>query len=316
MKKNLLFLFCAALCSSFFTSCDLEKLANNDNNKEDKSDINWWFRANLAPYDSVQSIKTEYGETRYDKQGRLTTFIRPFGDDMESVTTYEYNSDNLPIKKIEEGPYSNSTIEYEYNNKGKFCPASGMDIHFYSCGLIPNLSKMKITYNDGSVRTSTFTFDTDGNLTIISKEGEFGDTVFVTYKDNYPYKYEGEFDFVGPVTYQANGMIDSYTEGYKGGDGEIYSTRNYFYRKDFKNAMLVDRWEDKEDKLNAYTTFEYDENGNVIKETYTEERNGSKRDNVTTYSYKFDSKGNWIECATTYPGSNQPSIETRTILYY
>ncbi len=62
-------------------------------------------------------------------------------------------------------------------------------------------------------------------------------------------------------------------------------------------------------------TYEYDENGNIVSESYGEGENAR----VVRYTYEFDDHGNWIR-QTGWPVSDDPDVSgyeiVRTISYY
>lgn len=326
MKKNLLYLCGAVLLGCFMMSCEKEDNSGDSNNPN--SNVNWWYRANLAPFAGLKTVKGEGLIEKFDKQGRMT-YLKYFNDEVSyDEYTFEYNSDNLVTKETYISQYEKritTTTLYEYNNKGKFVPAEGWPFHLFEQGLSPDLSKISSTRTDGYMSTITFTFDQKGNLTIVSTskydddedDKIYNDTVYIEYKGAYPNAYEDKWDFLGPCTYQSNGMFDVYTEGFKNDAGEKRTIRHYYFRKDFKDAMLLDKYEDYEEWGSAVTTYEYDAKGNLLKEVETgADAEGTPYEYVTTFTYEFDSKGNPVSRTTKSPWNKEPYVETYEYEYY
>lgn len=303
-------------------SCDKDN-DNESGGKTVDTNLNWWYRANLAPIQGVKSVSDENFTANFDRNGRLIyQKYSNYGETSE--TTYEYNSDNLVTKETyksvdSEGQKHESVTTYEYKNKGKFVPMQFF--HLYDTGLVPDLSKVTEVSN-GVTSTVTYTFGSDGNLTMTLDYGDGdSDTYTVEFKGAYPYHMEIVYennvsDFIGPITYQSNGMFDCYTEGFNYEDGSK-STRKYYFRKDFNNAMLMEKYDLDQSWSHDVTTYEYDAKGNMVKETEVIENftEGETYTYIWTYKYEFDSKGNWIKRTSSSDAGNE-FVETRTIEYY
>ena len=262
--------------------------------------LNWWFRSELAPK-GVKSIEFDgsYVE-KYNRDGRLATFESAW-----IVIENSYNSDGFIVKKKEteysEGAVSSTTItEYEYNNPGKFIPVPyepGVIYQIYNTGLIPNLSKISI--NDSKNGNTVIEFVFSGDTMTMTTAGEKGgpyNPVEVEYRGNYPYQCNSGKYFVGPITYQENGMFETYCDG-RIEDGKTIEELSIYYMKNHNDAMLIERTVDDNGSLRSEETFTYDTDGNLIlQDCVTNKGKPNHRKRESTY--EFDSKGNWIKITT------------------
>lgn len=330
MKKQLLFLCSAALAVCFISSCTKDD--NGDDAGGPDTSQNWWYRSNLGPK-GVKSISSYGTLIEYDRNGRMTRESYQNGNDYSDETSYEYNSNNLVTKQTHtykdwQGETITTVTAYEYGNKGKFCPPEGMPFHLYSMGLVPELSKITMTTDGKVTGVINYIFGTDGNLIIentYNYEDESGqeiescDSIFMNYKGSYPDSFEAEWDFIGPITYQENGMFDVYTEGFKNDAGEKRTIRHYHFKKNSPDAMLLEKYESIESYgSQTVETYEYDDKGNVVRmvEVNTEST-GEVYTYVSTNEYEYDSHGNWIKETSKYGWNvDDPYVTERTIEYY
>lgn len=347
--KHLLFMAATALFA--FTACeDPESINGNDpdnNGKDPANATNFWYSYGLAPA-GIKSIESEgYSET-YDAKGRLISIQAPYGS-----TTVTYNEQGLPTQTVsEEGQGQDkvtTTMTYEYGNTGKFCPAPmspGNIYHIFQQGLVPNLSK--VTFNNhpyygdvvmeykfqGNKMTLVTTGGTEFNERQERVPAEWED-VEMEYDGAYPKLLTNEHEFIGPITYQDNGMFDTYIEGFFSWDslypGFVTQRKTYTVSKSRQDMMLVDKlvidWYN-EGEASPYnvqtTTYTYNEHGDVTREVETNTEEYSE-DYLTTYEYEYDAKGNWTKSTSTSIRT-RPNDDTnpeprvyvneRTITYY
>lgn len=294
-------------------------------------DGNFWTTYKLAPK-GVKSI-TENGFTdSFDKDGRIISTSSE-----EETTTYTYNAQGY-ISKIEyESDWVNTTTTFEFNNGDKFCPipmGPGNIFHIFENGLVKGLSKVTLQEDDSTTvmeykfKDNTLTFSTSGGYwtydTANQKVYERYEDIVFEYKDNYPYSLIGEHEFIGPITYQANGQFDTYVEGFYSWDedypGFITTHRTRTVNKNFKDKLLIEKEVGKyyntgeAEPWNIETiTYTYNEKGDVISETTTNTASYSE-DYLTTYEYEYDAKGNWTKRTSTMTVTrpSQPEQEPRT----
>ena len=294
-------------------------------------DGNFWTTYKLAPK-GVKSI-TENGFTdSFDKDGRIISTSSE-----EETTTYTYNAQGY-ISKIEyESDWVNTTTTFEFNNGDKFCPipmGPGNIFHIFEHGLVKGLSKVTLQEDDSTTvmeykfKDNTLTFSTSGGYwtydTANQKVYERYEDIVFEYKDNYPYSLIGEHEFIGPITYQANGQFDTYVEGFYSWDedypGFITTHRTRTVNKNFKDKLLIEKEVGKyyntgeAEPWNIETiTYTYNEKGDVISETTTNTASYSE-DYLTTYEYEYDAKGNWTKRTSTMTVTrpSQPEQEPRT----
>ncbi len=294
-------------------------------------DGNFWTTYKLAPK-GVKSI-TENGFTdSFDKDGRIISTSSE-----EETTTYTYNAQGYILKIEYESNWGNTTTTFEFNNGDKFCPipmGPGNIFHIFENGLVKGLSKVTLQEDDSTTvmeykfKDNTLTFSTSGGYwtydTANQKVYERYEDIVFEYKDNYPYSLIGEHEFIGPITYQANGQFDTYVEGFYSWDedypGFITTHRTRTVNKNFKDKLLIEKEVGKyyntgeAEPWNIETiTYTYNEKGDVISETTTNTASYSE-DYLTTYEYEYDAKGNWTKRTSTMTVTrpSQPEQEPRT----
>ena len=117
-----------------------------------------------------------------------------------------------------------STQKLEYDNGNKFCPlpiGPGKVFHIFEMGLTKGLSKVTFENEDYGTIVMEYKFKGD-NLTISTSGGKerlyddsmVYDDIIIEYEGNYPRYTRDEHEFIGPITYQANGQFDTYVEGF------------------------------------------------------------------------------------------------------
>lgn len=338
MRKLFIILAAAALC---MVACK-----KDDNGGNGSADGNYWNIHNTVAK-GIKSVEMDNMTIYFDENGRETGSKSSYGE--SSIT---YNSDGFPTriesKDIQDGKVTATEVQtFEYGNKGKWTPVPmgpGNVFHIYMQGLFNGISKVTWTggYNDGAVMEYKFS----GNkLTITTtspdaERGDFEDIVF-EYDGAYPVHYKrapvGTGEEIGPLTYQANGMFDQYRENFLT-DGIVYQETIINVSKKFKNVMQAESEVRKSYNLNyddngkatsqaelyntQTTAYEYNEHGDVVKETTTNTEELSW-DYLSTYEYEYDAKGNWTKCTTTMTvtrpaNASEPRVYTqeRKIQYY
>ena len=335
--KHLLLMAVAA--NFAFTACE-DTVNGDDVNGENGGDANFWATYQLAPK-GVKSIAQDNFTDNYDSKGRLISSVSTW-----STTTYTYNSAGY-VSKIESeedfnGTMVASTQKLEYDNGNKFCPlpiGPGKVFHIFEMGLTKGLSKVTFENEDYGTIVMEYKFKGD-NLTISTSGGKerlyddsmVYDDIIIEYEGNYPRYTRDEHEFIGPITYQANGQFDTYVEGFFSWDsayaGQVTMERTRTVNKNFKDKLLVEKEVSKyynDGESSPYDTetitYSYNDKGDVIKETVTHTAQYSEN-SETTYEYEYDSKGNWTKRTGTMRILNVSGIEPRswtserTITYY
>ena len=318
---------------------------NNSGSGSGSGNGNWWYGYGLAPT-GVKSITFDNYTDYYDKSGRIVSSKSQWGE-----TSYSYNSDGLPVSVVEKGiqdgeVVSTSITTMEYRNSGKFCPipmGPGSVFHIFEMGLLPGLSR--VTVDDGieGAEPTVMDYVFSGNTLTIKTSGQYtgydeitGEEVLKDYEDvvieyqgAYPYKLDAEHEFIGPLTYQDNGMFDTYVEGFYSWDAAhiVTTERTRTVSKNFKDKMLVEKEVGKYyntpsgELWNTETiVYTYNEHGDTLTEVTTNTSEGSES-YTYTYTYEYDSHGNWTKMTCTMTSSNssyEPRTWTneRTIVYY
>lgn len=329
----------AATALFAFTACE-DPVNGDDPENGGNGDANFWTTYQLAPK-GVKTIVNDNFTDNYDSKGRLISSVSTW-----STTTYTYNSAGY-VSKIESeedfnGTMVASTQKLEYDNGNKFCPlpiGPGKVFHIFEMGLTKGLSKVTFENEDYGTIVMEYKFKGD-NLTISTSGGKerlyddsmVYDDIIIEYEGNYPRYTRDEHEFIGPITYQANGQFDTYVEGFFSWDsayaGQVTMERTRTVNKNFKDKLLVEKEVSKyynDGESTPYDietiTFSYNDKGDVIKETVTHTAQYSEN-TETTYEYEYDSKGNWTKCTGTMRILNVSGIDPRswtserTITYY
>lgn len=331
------YLFMVATATLVISACDND-LNNADENAVD-GNSNFWYIYELAPK-GIKSITTENYTENFDNNGRIVSSTETYG----GSATYTYDSQGRITKVVSTSRQEGTTTEtFEYKNDGKFCPVPmgpGSVFHVFEMGLAPGLSKVSFDFGEEGSAVMEYKFKgneltistTCKDMTMWNYEGEevpaeYDDIIF-EYQGDYPKKTSNDREFIGPMTYQANGMFDTYVEGFYSDNipGFVYLERTRTVSKNFKNLMLAERevtkyYNDGESTPYDVETivFTYNEKGDLTKEDVTH-TSAHGEHSVTTYEYEYDSKGNWVKMTGTIEvvgGSftNTWSSE-RTITYY
>ena len=297
--------------------------------KTDKptKDVNWWYRSNIE-YPGIKSIETYFYAEYLDgtvqkwqfniqKYNRDGTLAYEKTDTFEN--TYTYNPDGT-ISKLETNYYQydessntfkyegNQTREYEYNNPGHLVIEASypyMIACVNPCNLIPNLSKM-VDYIDGEISLiRDYSFDEDRlTVTFTGKDANSAAPITVDYRGAYPYLCKTDRYEVGPITYQENGMPDSFHERVFTGD-KITMDRTSYYLKGRTDKILLEKEEEADDFCRWFTYNEYGDPVEV-KCLYP----GSDQWEIYKIEYKYDSRGNWINKKETNKTPNLPQYDS------
>ena len=305
-----------------------------------KVTTNYWYGQNTA-LRGIKSIVQEDDTEEYDSHGRLISTSSSNGE-----TSYTYNLFGLLTKvTTTEMNWDSTTITYsetlEYGNTGKFCPVPmgpGSVFHIYWQGLAPGLSKITFEnhpYNGDVVMEYKFQGDTllvittTGGTMLDSLGNEVPaewDDIEIEYAGAYPYRLANEHEFIGPITYQENGMFDTYIEGFFSWDpnypGFVTQKTTRTVSKSRQDIMLVEKeviemYNDGEPApWNIQTrTYTYNEHGDEISEAETNDGTYGE-DYLTTYEYEYDAKGNWTKVTTTFVRTRPEDTDNSTLRTY
>lgn len=340
MKIKYYLLAAAAILA--VAACDTETDAPE---QENQANGNYWSIHGLVPK-GIKSIGSDYYTENYDSNGRLTSYSSQDG----GSATYTYNSDGYPAtivtKESYDGVLYTTRQTFEYKNGSKFCPypmGPGNIFHIFENGLAQGLSK--VTWNSEEYGTTVMEYKFDGDKLTVSTSGgnrtmidSLGrevplvyDDLVIEYKGDYPYRFSQEHEFIGPLTYQANGMFDTYVEGFYSWNpmyaGVVTMERTRTVNKNFKDRMLIDREvskyynEGESDPYDIETiVYNYNEHGDEIREEVT--HTAEHADHIImNYEYVYDDKGNWIKMTANiqnlnYPDYNNTWSSERQIVYY
>lgn len=246
---------------------------------------------------TINTDTTEYTFT-YDNFGNSTSVSA--GNN--TLATYEYNSNNGKLKKINYG--NGFSEEYVYNDIEKVAEvwynySDGSRIKAYSYEYNENGTLKKFT-NHQNGEVIQYVYDYSGRF-ISSSEGKTSDS---TYKNNYNVEYNGlgqlvtetsiidylvsstSYDFTLRTTYQYNtdGKLDI-VRTYYGGSNQVRSEYEY---DGFNRLTEVIRTAGDFSQTTNYTYYYEGNYTTGLVNAYISTVNG-----VTTgYTYAYDSKGN------------------------
>ena len=317
-------------CSDFFG-------LTNDVNKQSNS---FWYKGNWFIYNGnvkpgIKSIIEADTNWEYDTSGRLLSYSTT----SSRGETVKYNAKHLPIT-IEYNVVDDLseertiTLAFEYNNTNKFCPYADVlegGFNIAEQGLVPELSKIIHKDSNYPEYTGTITYSFSGDTLIVSYKEDYvfahdiPPTEYVfDYNGAYPYqcKYSNHFNsyFIGPITYNENGMIDTYIDGECDKDtGVVIKKRTITFNTSITDAFVpavseTCNYSNPSGDLIGFdrTSYTYNEHGDlslVINERSRENPSS------TEYSYVYDANDNWIRTIMKYQNGTESSWE-RTIQYY
>ena len=293
-----------------------------------------------------QLIKREYYNEKglnftdnfeYDKDGKLLKITTTSSQFEDMITEYKYDSNGKVTEKngvaykydqygnIIEINYDDENVyRYKYDNQGRMIMSEENGYkrtwEYYENGTISKYRSEHNDYNvDNEIAYDEYLFDRSGNETesISSRMSKWHSTV--DGKEYSVYKRE-----VRKITYDE---YRNQTSQYATYDGEVNVDITYTNSYD-SNGRLTSRIEKSENRDDTrITTYEYDNNGNLIKETdnssiitytynsdnklltKTLKYNTPWQDDEYLYKYEYDSYGNAVKCTKYHDGEYSSSEE-------
>lgn len=261
---------------------------------------------------------------RYDSKGRLLE-SKKFDDrglaNINNVNTYEYNEKGLLIKKIDSGyPWV-----YIYNKKGKliseakrYTSKEGFTYAYvYSYDKKGNMIEQKALLGDSTVDAKwVFTYDGKKNQTEENYYDEHG--VDETYK----FKYDSKNHMIEKSwTYDSDGYAGERTTWQFDKKGNLlvtcqYNKTNSLTSKDScvynAKGQKLEAWFYYYGSLDSKHVYTLNDLGQVVEEKVYEKADILSR----SYTYEFDSHGNWIKEIEFNPEGKPKSITVREFEYY
>lgn len=328
-RKGLTDFLLAVLAVTALLSCSNDEFKHEgaEEPEEYVNPVNYWYRAGMVSA-GIRSIGDIADTVFYDQDGR-----RILSKNARHEWVYTYNSDGLPVSVVEQmhdavgNPITIATDTYEYANEGRFIPMTGF--FGYLCdvfenGLYPGLSKWTHT-DEFAQEVTQYSFQGDTltiHFTSDNPQESYND-ILVRYEGAYPVSACSDYDTLGLLSYQENGMFDTFVDGCYD-NGELYKLRTVTVNRKFGNRMLKDReviqYFNGEFSRTETTVYTYNGRGDCILEESTnslwEEQNSRLEQ-----SYIYDSKWNWtkqnniriFDSNTTNPVS---FVTEREIKYY
>jgi len=260
-------------------------------NAETKTD---WQEANL--FGKVKILKSDYETTTFNASGYMVAVIKGNANWYDGDTIYTYDKNNRLITVISH--YSDKTemirINKTYDANGLLIKEVRKDYSEETEKLEHNPKKQlvwKKTYNeDGSLsHASEFAYNSAGNQI---SEKEYNEDMKLYYKTI--------------CTYDTNNKLVE-KRGYKVRDTEILD-EVYIYNADGK---LIEETSYEQGKVYFNKKLTYDQSGNIASETTVDRLDTPP----CTYSYEYDSQGNWIS-QEKYENGKLKYTECREIVYY
>ena len=308
MKRNYFSAIILGLILVAFTSCDPSGVGGSSNYWNSNSLVRMQLNG------KVKTLTTNNGANvaNFNQDGFLTQTVYSM-DGGTSTTTYNYASTgeltSMDFTSTMSNPATSYSTTYTYQNVGKFIITLPIPVAFHvlETGLVPNLKSM--AYSNGGTTTYTFNGDVLTIFTIIGTTNVSRDTTYVTYSGMYPVSMNKNGGYLN-MTYASNGMFKTITSGFVNSTSS--SSESIYFKADskylLKDSLVTVYTNPGYPGSHSATKYSYDSNKNLISET---NENGS-----TTYSYVFDSQGNWTSKTSTYSGSTGTYTETRTITYW
>ena len=225
----------------------------------------WSETKSVKTLSKVVYVKTK--ETRIDK------------DEYDSYTiTYKYDKKGKLTEEVFKQPKKELTTKssYIYNSKGKLSKKTlkqsdgTYTVTNFKYDGKGKLIKETAKYSDGTSDTTTLKYNDQGKLIKKTHKNLYGNTEKTTYK------------------YNNKGKISKETLLFSNGE---YWVTTYSYNS--KNKLIEENLEcynnDGINTWSEYTTLKYDSKGRLAKEE------AAVRNNLYTFTYKYDSHGNLIE---------------------
>lgn len=230
----------------------------------------------------------------YDEYGRISQITYP----EERTVTYTYDlADNL--LKVEDS--AGDTTEYTYDKQGNVltCSRSSGILTEYEYDALGQVISVSNKNDDDLLSSFSYTYDANGR--IIKEEATQGEDSSV--KD---FEYDEEGQLVG-YTETLNGEVANTKYGYSETGNRVAVTTGTDKRRIIStyndNGQLIKETDSK----TGTTTYDYDENGNLIEKD-------SKDENLT-YSYDVENRltavreGGALLMAATYDGDGNRTFQ-------
>ncbi len=182
----------------------------------------------------------------YDPEGRLVSVVKEEDNDRsESKWTYDENGLLLEYSGVGEWE------KYTYDSQGRIATRIVPDVMIF-----------------GKENTHVYRYDDEGNYTITGGEEDYIVVQYYT-KDDVQYKMTVNDKITEEGKFDGNGNMISYT--YYSDDGTVSGVNGYIYDKDnhLIRSIRFDDGIDSNDDYFSVWTYEYDELGNLVKETHT-----------------------------------------------
>ena len=268
-------------------------------------------------------------QTMYKSDGSSTTTTR----------TYNDKGQNIETESIDDTTGLSSKVRYEYDRSGNIIKstsisADGTESSVYKSydnhGNVDRRWSDLEKYDDASDLTKTwreYSYDDSGYITELkecSKNGQRMDNVIsdTTYEydfsldisDTYLVDRYGFGEDGGPWTtkivyYPDNDYQSETVRTYDFETDELTEVTTYSNESDSSTKVVTDLktghmiqmvyWAGTENEITI--TYEYDDNNNIIRETYNKSEVYSSDDKVCNHEYKYDDHGRIVEYATDDP---------------
>jgi len=278
------------------------------------------YKAIVEAESVAQGQKKEVAVSMFDSLGNLTYDEAYFleADTIRYDYHYVYDTASNPIEEF----YGNErfTAVNQYNSLGKLIECSTFEEggelylrYMYSYNAAGQDLENKV-YNNTGILVEKVNYLYDGNGKLMEEvqeleEGKFG------------YRYVYRYDAVGNETEKISYRFDGSIESKVNSDYDIYSnliaTKGDGFESEFeynKKGNLVQEIEKEGNVFKFRSLYTYDEYDNLLKSAFF----NAKGDHFfgSSYVYEYDEQGNWIK-ETKYNFENfAETIRERTISYY
>lgn len=306
MKTQLISGIFFLLIFSFITSCNPTGGSDPNDSTALNDSSNYWNSNTLRRQQlngKVKAVSYSDRDEDYNEQGFIT----------KSIITLAYGTKTTMYTYATTGELTGTSINsiattYAYQSMGKYVVAKPYDL--LTGGLVPNL-KSYTTLDGGA----DYSLQAD-NMTLItsSNGGANKDTTTIKYSGKYPVSITNKTGFTKNMTYAANGMFLTFTQGAQSTGS---SNENRYYFKPDNRFQLID-------SIGHYVTESSVTTHTVEKYTYDANKNILTKEDANfnyQYNYTYDSHNNWTSKTTKSKTKGAinwgtPTTEIRVITYW
>jgi len=213
-----------------------------------------------------------------------------------SELTYEFDNNSRLITEEYYCLDILTSLKYKYDQDGKLFERMNCEQldRTYEYDSIGNQVKEEMFDSDGQFGYWTYKYDNNGNT--IERAGYLGDD----FVERWIYEYD-----------QDNKKIKEFMVGEEPDNTPVYMIKTFEYDK--KGRLIAVVWTDPGTKLTSVDKYKYNGKNDLI-EHYNKNDFQRGIEELNTFKYQYDKKGNWIQ-RIEYSNSKPTIISERKINY-